>query len=297
MVISYRPMLHIPVLLEEVKNALRVAPGDFVVDGTVDGGGHAEALLPLVGPKGKILGLDLDEEILSETRKRFAGRNVILRNGNYADLKEILSAEKLGKADALLLDLGFSSEQLVSGRGFSFAEEARDEPLLMTFDKDDMPVREIIRRTKEDALADIIYKFGEERYSRRIARAIKSAGKIETAGRLADVVRRALPGSYEGRRMDPATRTFQALRIYANHELENLGKILGDIRKVVASGGRVAIISFHSLEDRMVKEKFKELSRGKLAELLNKKPIVATREEVRNNPRSRSAKLRALTII
>lgn len=290
-------MPHIPVLLEEVKNALSVASGDFLVDGTVDGGGHAEALLPLVGPKGKILGLDLDKEILSETKKRLTGKNVILKIGNYADLKEILSAEKLGKADALLLDLGFSSEQLVSGRGFSFAEEARDEPLLMTFNKDDMPVREIIRRTKEDALADIIYKFGEERYSRRIARAIKSAGKIETAGRLADVVRRALPGGYEGRRMDPATRTFQALRIYANHELENLEKILGSLRDVVASGGRVAIISFHSLEDRMVKEKFKELSRGKFAELLNKKPIVAAREEAKNNPRSRSAKLRALMII
>ena len=290
-------MAHIPVLLEEVKNALSVAPGDFVIDGTVDGGGHAEALLPLVGPKGKILGLDLDEQILSETRKRLGGKNVILRHGNYADLKEILSAEKLGKADALLLDLGFSSEQLISGRGFSFAEEARDEPLLMTFDKDDMPVKEILRRTREDALADIIYKFGEERYSRRIARAIKSAGRIETAGRLADVVRKSLPGGYEGHRMDPATRTFQALRIYANHELENLEKILGDLKDVVALGGRVAIISFHSLEDRIVKEKFRELSRGKFAELLNKKPIVATREEVRSNSRSRSAKLRALKII
>ncbi len=289
--------MHIPVLLEEIKNTLSVASGDFVIDGTVDGGGHTEALLPLVGPKGKILGLDLDEEILSETKKRFAGKNVILKIGNYADLKEILSAEKLGKANALLLDLGFSSEQLISGRGFSFAEEARDEPLLMTFSKDDMPVREIIQRTKEDALADIIYKFGEERYSRRIARAIKSSGKIETAGRLADVVRKSLPVGYEGRRMDPATRTFQALRIYANHELENLEKILGSLGDVVASGGRVAIISFHSLEDRMVKEKFRELCRAEAAEPLNKKPIIATKEEVRNNPRSRSAKLRAIKII
>ncbi|TSC60434.1 MAG: S-adenosyl-methyltransferase MraW [Parcubacteria group bacterium LiPW_15] len=290
-------MAHIPVLLEEVKNALSVVPGDFVVDGTVDGGGHAEALLPLVGAKGKILGLDLDEQILSETKKRLGGKNVILRHGNYADLREILSVQKLGKADALLLDLGFSSEQLVSGRGFSFAEEARDEPLLMTFDKDDVPVKEILRRTREDALADIIYKFGEERYSRRIARAIKSAGKIETAGRLAEVVRKSLPRGYEGRRMDPATRTFQALRIYANHELENLEKILGDLKDIVASGGRVAIISFHSLEDRIVKEKFRELSRGKFAELLNKKPIVASREETKINPRSRSAKLRAIKII
>lgn len=289
--------MHIPVLLNEVKDALKVKPGDFVVDGTVDGGGHAEALLEQVGAKGKILGLDLDKEILSETKKRLNAKNVFLKLGNYADLKEILAAEKFKKADALLLDLGFSSEQLISGRGFSFAKEAKDEPLLMTYSSDDEPVREILRKVRENDLADIIYKYGEERYSRRIAKAIKSVKKIETAGELADIVRRSLPKGYEGHRMDPATRTFQALRIYANHELENLEKILSELTDVVSLDGRVAIISFHSLEDRMVKEKFRELARAGVAELFTKKPLVASEEEKRSNPRSRSAKLRAIQLI
>lgn len=289
-------MAHIPVLLEEVIGLLDIKPGNFIIDGTVDGGGHAEAMLPLVGPKGKILGLDLDEEILSETKKRIGGKNLILKKGNYADAKEIISSEGLKKADALLLDLGFSSEQLVSGRGFSFREESSNEPLIMTYNKEDKPVRDILRRIKEKDLADVIYKFGEERRSRQIAHAIKSAKKIETSGDLADIIRKSVPRSYEGGRLDPATRTFQALRIYANHELENLETILGELGDVVASNGRVAIISFHSLEDRMVKEKFREMSHAGTAELLIKKPLVASQEEIRRNPRSRSAKLRAIIL-
>jgi 16S rRNA (cytosine1402-N4)-methyltransferase len=290
-------MTHTPVLLEEVKNALDVRPGDFVVDGTVDGGGHAKAFLPLLGPKGKLLGLDLDKGMLAETKKRLSGKNVLLLAGNYADLREILRKEKFGKADKLLLDLGFSSEQLVSGRGFSFAREAREEPLLMTYREGDVPVRDILRRVKEQDLADIIYRYGEERYSRRIAKAIKTAKKIETAGELADIVRGCLPRGYERGRLDPATRTFQALRIYANRELDNLEKILNELTEVVAAGGRAAIISFHSLEDRLVKKKFREMKTAGTAELLNKKPVEASREEARNNPRSRSAKLRAIKII
>jgi 16S rRNA (cytosine1402-N4)-methyltransferase len=223
-----------------------------------------------------------------------------LVHGNYADLPVILRAKKLGKADGLLLDLGFSSEQLEnSGRGFSFSERALDEPLLMTYSDDCEPVRAILRRISEKELADIIYQLGGERRSRQIAKAIVERRRrkpIETAGDLADIVRGALPKSYERGRIDPATRTFQALRIYANGELENLEKMLGELPEILKPGGRVAIITFHSLEDKIVKENFKQLARVHFAEIINKKPIIASREEIEHNPRARSAKLRAIRL-
>jgi len=199
-----------------------------------------------------------------------------------------------------LLDVGFSSVQLVAGRGFSFSDEAANEPLLMTYDDASEPVWKILREIKEEDLANIIFELGGERMSRRIAKAIKERGRrkpIMTAGELAETVRGILPKGYERGRIDPATRTFQALRIYTNKELENLQNVLKKIPEIVKSGGRVAVITFHSLEDRIVKQSFQNFARQKQAELLTKKPIAATHEEILKNPRSRSAKIRGIQLL
>jgi 16S rRNA (cytosine1402-N4)-methyltransferase len=212
-----------------------------------------------------------------------------------------MEREHLQKADGLLIDLGFSSEQLeASGRGFSFSEAYKDEPLFMTYDDSRVPLYQILREESEEALANIIFEFGGERMSRRIAKAIKDHGRkdpIKTAGELADVVRSVLPGKYEHGRIDPATRTFQAFRIYANGELENLKKLLANLENILKPGGRVVIISFHSTEDGIVKRAFQSLSKESKITLLTKKPVEGSREEIRENPRSRSAKIRAAQII
>ncbi len=294
--------VHTPVLLHEVMTFLDPQPGDFIIDGTVDGGGHAAAIAEAIGPEGKLLGLDWDEQLLERTQKRFADeKNIALLHGNYADLPEIMREHDLEKADGLLVDLGFSSEQLeAAGRGFSFGEAARNEPLLMTYDDSRTPVWQILREESEEALANIIYEFGGERMSRQIAKAIKDRGRrqpIMTAGALADVVREVLPGRYEHGRIDPATRTFQAFRIYANGELENLKTLLKNLSEVLKHGGRVVIITFHSTEDGIVKRAFQSLAKGSNIEIVTKKPVGATREEIKENPRSRSAKIRAAKII
>ncbi|HUC31505.1 MAG TPA: 16S rRNA (cytosine(1402)-N(4))-methyltransferase RsmH [Candidatus Paceibacterota bacterium] len=301
--------VHKPVLLNEVITFLDPRLGDFIIDGTVDGGGHAAAIVDVIGPQGTLLGLDWDERLLQKCKARFSDRkNVILVHGNYAELPEILekiSATKnnVGRADGLLIDLGFSSEQLeASGRGFSFGEASKDEPLLMTYDDAQTPVWQILREESEESLANIIFEFGGERMSRRIAKAIKDRGRkkpIMTSGELAEVVRGALPGmqKYEHGRIDPATRTFQAFRIYANGELENLKKLLSGLGQIVKPGGRVAIITFHSVEDGIVKRAFQSLAKESKIEIITKKPVEASREEVRENPRSRSAKIRAARMI
>lgn len=301
--------VHKPVLLNEVITFLNPLPGNFVIDGTVDGGGHAAAIADIIGPTGALLGLDWDERLLEKCKARFEGqKNSILLHGNYADLPEIMREHDLEKADGLLVDLGFSSEQLeASGRGFSFGEASRDEPLLMTYDDARSPVWQILREESEESLANIIFQFGGERASRRIAKAIKDYGRktpIMTAGALADVVRQALTGGTDGKsrgkyehgRIDPATRTFQAFRIYANSELENLTTLLKNLDAIVKPGGRVAIISFHSTEDGIVKRAFQSLAKEGKIEIITKKPVEATREEIKENPRSRSAKIRAAQI-
>lgn len=272
-------MKHEPVLLSEVLNALDPQPGQFIIDGTSGSEGHSAAIRQRIGESGNVLMTDWE------------------RTGeNYADLPNILVKRKLGKADGLLLDLGFSSEQLGTGKGFSFQS---DEPLTMTYHPDTKPVKQLLRELTEQELADIIFQYGEERYSRRIAKAIKEYGrkeKIETTKQLAEVIARAVPRGYERGRIHPATRTFQALRIYANHELENLETILKNIHDVVKPNGRVAIISFHSLEDRIVKNYFRDYARVGRMELLTKKPVQASEGEIRRNPRSRSAKLRGAIV-
>jgi 16S rRNA (cytosine1402-N4)-methyltransferase len=294
-------MKHQPVLLNEVLQYLDPHPGDVMIDGTMDGGGHAKAILEKMG-EGTLLGVDWDPAMVAARRSEFArNKKVSVVHGNYADLPKILKKEKWPKADGLLLDLGFSSEQLESsGRGFSFSEATQHDPLLMTYDDAQTPVWKILKEIDERSLANVIYEFGGERMSRRIAKAIKEVDRrslIMTSGELARVIREALGRGYERGRIDPATRTFQALRIYANDELKNLTSILGSLPNIVKSGGRVVILTFHSLEDRIVKQAFQALAKEKKVTLLTKKPIPATREESMKNPRSRSAKLRALILV
>jgi len=293
---------HTPVLLNEIVQLLDPKPGEFFIDGTVDGGGHAAAIMERIMPAGTFLGVDWDKKMIAacDTRRQYGGREKYVY-GNYAELPAILRKEKLGKADGLLLDLGFSSEQLAaSGRGFSFSEGSASEPLIMTYDDARPPVAELLRGLKEEELANIIFELGGERRSRQIAKAIVARERkqpILTSGELAETVRSAAPANYEHGRIDPATRTFQALRIYANDELGNLERVLGHLDGILKKGGRVAIVSFHSLEDRIVKRSFQTASKEKKVELLTKKPVTASREEATRNPRSRSAKLRAATIL
>ncbi|HXF44349.1 MAG TPA: 16S rRNA (cytosine(1402)-N(4))-methyltransferase RsmH [Candidatus Paceibacterota bacterium] len=289
-------MTHEPVLLKEVIEVLSPKKGEFFIDGTVDGGGHAREILKKISPGGKLLGIDWDKRMIDERRKELAGRNdVILENDNYTNMVDILKKKKLGKADGILLDLGFSSEQLESsGRGFSFR---RNEPLLMTYSADQKPAHQILREYSEKKIAEIIKDFGEERFAVRIAKAIKKNLPILTSKKLADVIARAVPANYEHGRIHPATRTFQALRIFVNRELDNLRQFLEIVLQVMNPGARLAIISFHSLEDRIVKKEFREWRQEGFVEILTKKPITASIEEKKSNPRSRSAKLRAIKVV
>lgn len=290
-------MPHVPVLLHEVLEALKPCAGEFMIDGTANGGGHARALLARVGKKGLLLAIDWDAKQARALHSSLRAPNVRVVHGNYADTQRIMSEQELPRANGLLLDLGFSTEHLEhAGRGFSFA---KDEPLLMTYDEERMPAKEVLRRLREEDLMRILFRYGEERYARRIAHAIVHALRtrpIDTSGVLAEIVAHAVPKSYERGRIHPATRTFQALRIYVNGELENLEALLASLPEIMAVGGRVAIISFHSLEDRMVKQAFRALAQKKLATLMTKKPITPAREEEIKNPKSRSAKLRVLVM-
>ncbi len=293
---------HQPVLLNEVIHYLDPRPGNFIIDGTVDGGGHAQAIMEKIMPEGTFLGLDWDADmIVARNKAKQHGEKERYVHANYAALPEMLQRERLGRADGLLLDLGFSSEQLEqSGRGFSFGEAAAHEPLKMTYSETQRPVAELLRELPEQDLADIIHELGGERRSRKIAKAVKDAGRahpIVTAGELADIVRSVAGKGYERGRIDPATRTFQALRIYANNELGNLETVLSRLREIVKPQGRVVVISFHSLEDRMVKRAFASAAKAGELEIVTKKPVAASREEEQRNPRSRSAKLRAARML
>jgi len=292
-------LAHVPVLLHEVLELLNPSSGEFAIDGTVGAGGHAKEIINRLGPHGTFLGIDWDKSVVDNARRNLSGNGLqkfIIRNGNYADLPEILGEEKLGKADILLLDLGFSSDQLESKRGFSFQ---KNEPLFMTYSDESIPAYSVIRQLKKWELANVIREYSDERYAMRIAEAIHERGKkepIKTTGELAEVIRMAVPKNYEGGRINPATRTFQAIRMYVNEELVNLEIVLQNLGKIVRENGRVGIISFHSKEDRLVKNYFRDMARKGEAELITKKPIQATEEEIKENPKSRSAKLRAIRI-
>lgn len=295
-------MLHVPVLLNEVLTALDPQPGQFVIDGTLGGGGYTKAILEKLGGSGKFLGIDWDRRSLDSAEAQFenyAGRGIKIRlvNDNFASAAEILKRENLGLADGLVLDLGLSSDQLEnSGRGFSFG---KDEPLIMTYSDNSVPVKELIQKLDTDELAEIIKNLSQEKYAKQIAESIKFFGvvqPIETTGALVRAIIAAVPGNYERGRIHPATRTFMALRMYANKELENIQKVLENLPSILNPGGRAVIVAFHSGEDRLVKNSFRDMVKADKAEFINKKPISAAPEEIRANPRSRSAKLRAIKL-
>lgn len=321
--------MHKPVLLQEVVSVLDLHPGDFVIDGTLGSGGHAKELIQRVAPSGMFLGTDRDPraiEAFAARKSEFAHQLKYLHvfATSYADVAQILARESLPQADALLVDLGFSSEQIDGsfiGRGFSFM---RDEPLVMTYDASSTPVSTLLATLSLEQLTDIIREFGEERYAHKVAQGIidfRSKQEIKTSGQLTTLIKAVLPKSYERGRIHPATRTFQALRIYANRELDQLKELLSSLKTVVKPGGRVAVITFHSLEDRIVKHYFKDgrfpdepfpnqipgeelegvyrsaQSKVELFSLITKKPMTASSTEIELNPRARSAKLRAAIVL
>lgn len=283
---------HETVLLDETVAAVVPRSGGLYVDATVGGGGHTERLLALSSPDGRVVGLDRDEHALAATRTRLAsyGARVELVHARFGDLRAVLEERGVTQVDGVVADLGVSSPQLdEAARGFSFT---RSGPLDMRMDDSSgETAAELIARLDENALADILFQYGEERRSRAIARSIKRAeaeGQLQTTDDLRRAVVRVLGPRKQGA-SDPATRTFQALRIAVNDELGELKALLETLPIVLADGGIAAIISFQSLEDRLLKHTFRDDAR--LAPL-TKKPIVASEQESARNPRSRSAKLR-----
>jgi 16S rRNA (cytosine1402-N4)-methyltransferase len=270
---------------------LAVKPGMRVVDGTLGGGGHTRLLAEAVGPTGLVIAIDRDPEAIERGARELAGLPVRFAQANYCDIPEVLDALAIDHVDRVLLDVGLSSDQLADeARGFSFDS---DGPLDLRFDPTEgEPAWRMINRMRPESLADIIHEFGEERFSRRIARriaAVRGKEPIKTSREFARVVMSAIPRQYPPPRIHPATRTFQALRIAVNQELKSLRIALERIPTRLTPGGRLAVISFHSLEDRLAKEAFRN---RQVWENLTKSPVEAGNEEVLRNPRSRSAKLR-----
>lgn len=305
------PEYHEPVLLSETIELLDPKVGGVYLDGTLGGGGHAAAVLERIGPEGMLIGIDRDSDAIEHARERFAqyGDRVKLVQGNFRDLKEILRSLDINRVDGAVFDLGVSSHQLDTDRGFSFM---RDEALdmRMSAEEDTADAADIVNIYSESHLADVIWKYGEERYSRRIATAIVQARakkQFATTKELADVIQAVVGARYRGQDIHPATRTFQALRIEVNKELEVVEVGVPAAIEALNPNGRICVISFHSLEDRIIKNIFRRYSgrcecpprlpgcvcgAQKMVEVLTKKPITASAEEVRRNPRSRSAKLR-----
>ncbi len=291
-----RQPVHLPVLLREVVAILDLREGLVVVDGTVGAGGHARAIVPAIGPSGVFVGLDRDSEILVPARAALAeaaavgaGARVSLHHLAHSQMHEALAAIGQSRCDRVLLDLGVSSMQLDRPeRGFSFMA---DGPLDMRMDASaPNSAADWLASVSEQVLADTIYQLGEERYSRRIARAIVETRRrtpIVRTTQLADLVRAAMPGHARGGRIHPATRTFQAIRMAVNDELGELERGLQAAIACLAPGGRLAVLSFHSIEDRVVKHFMRAH-----CHVLTKKPITAMPDELRDNPRARSAKLR-----
>jgi 16S rRNA (cytosine1402-N4)-methyltransferase len=312
---------HVPVMLEEVLKYLQPEPGGSYVDGTVGGGGHTEAILERTAPDGKVLGIDSDAQALSRVRDRLAesvsnGR-LVLVHGNFAELARIVDEAGFVSIQGVLLDLGFSSDQMSDPqRGFSFSV---DGSLDMRLDQSQaLTAADLVNSASEKELADIFWRYGEETRSRQIARRIvreRAKGAITRTGQLAQLAAAGVP--YKRGVIHPATKTFQALRIAVNHELERLEAVLPQILDVLSSrrndvGGRMVIITFHSLEDRLVKEFMRREASDCICppgtpvcicghkarlRLLTRKPVIPTAQEVNSNPRARSAKLRAAEIV
>jgi 16S rRNA (cytosine1402-N4)-methyltransferase len=284
---------HLPVLLQEVIEYLKCQPAGIYVDGTVGSGGHAEAILERSSPTGKLIGLDWDEEAIQRARKKLAlfGRRVELREKNFKDLRRVLELLSVQAVDGILLDLGVSTEQLEDReRGFSFRWEG---PLDMRMSRETkIKAQDLLQRLSVSELSEILRQYGEERWANRIAKAIvrrRQTEPIHTTRELLQVLEKSLPRPFHRGRIHPATRTFQALRIAVNEELNNLQTFLDQCPDLLHPGGRLCIISFHSLEDRIVKDHFRRWASFRI---LTPKPVVPSSEEVFLNPRARSAKLR-----
>lgn len=306
------PEFHVPVMVEEVLNFLQPQSGQRFIDCTVGGGGHALEIVKRLLPEGRLVGIDRDEEALRAAADYLGeySENVILEKGNFADLQAIASRSGMESVEGVLFDLGVSSHQLESAeRGFSFRYNA---PLDMRMDTAQaVTARELVNSLSEQRLAELIWKFGEERWAKRIAKFIvdrRARRPIETTWELAEIIRAAVPERARAEHIHPATRAFQALRIAVNQELESLQAGLDAAVRLLAQGGRVCVLSYHSLEDRIVKETFaKHAGRcvcppglpvcacgaERRLRILTKRPIVPSEDEVRANPRARSAKLRA----
>jgi len=299
-------MQHIPVLFHEVLDTLNLIPGGLYVDGTVGAGGHAQGILKAISPDGKLLGLDRDPAALEIAESRLAefGNRVVLIHSSYSGLKSHLNNLSWKAVDGILLDLGLSSMQLDNPeRGFSFRKAG---PLDMRFDPSQpFSAADLVNESSKDDLADLIFRYGEERYSRKIAEAIIANRPLEDTQELADIIESAIRNTPS--RIHPATRTFQALRIAVNQELKALEAFLPTALESLNPGGRLAVIAFHSLEDRIVKQFFRKESKDCICPLeipqcvcghkkqlkeINRRPIRPEDKEISENPRSRSAKLR-----
>ncbi|MFH1472988.1 MAG: 16S rRNA (cytosine(1402)-N(4))-methyltransferase RsmH [bacterium] len=296
---------HVPVLLQESVDNLQLESGETFLDGTIGGGGHSSLVAKTFGEKVKIIGLDRDQRAIERSGERLEKltKNFCLVNESFRNLDKVLEGLGISSVDAILLDLGLSSDQLEeTGKGFSFQ---RDEPLDMRMSEEGITAADILNTFSEDVLELILRGFGEERYSRRIAHEIverRTSKPFKTTFDLIEVVMSATPASYHRGRIHPATRTFQAIRIAVNEELNALEEGLEKAFEFLRPGGRIAVISFHSLEDRIVKNFFKNLALEEKIRLVTNpskglragKPITPSEEEVSRNPRSRSAKLRVI---
>lgn len=287
---SSEETVHISVMPDETIESLAIKAGSTILDGTLGGGGHTSLAAKLVGSDGLVIGLDRDADAITRCESSLKGLPVVLAQSNFADAPEILQQLNITEVDAILLDLGLSSDQLEDReRGFSFNS---DGPLDLRFDKHSgEPAYRLVQRLKQEHLANLIYEFGEERLSRKIARrliAMRNRTKLVSAKDIAGVIYGCYPNPRK-QKIHPATRTFQALRIAVNQELKSLEIALRRLPEYLRVGGIFSIISFHSLEDRRVKQAFRDDTR---LEVLTKKPVTASDAELNRNPRSRSAKLR-----
>lgn len=298
-------MQHKTVLVQEAINGLEIKDKDIFVDGTLGGGGHSEEVAKRFskseGSSVVMIAIDLDTDALSRASARLANfkQDVHYVNDSFRNIKKIVQDLKLKSVNKILLDIGLSSNQFEdSGRGFSFQ---KNEPLIMSFKKDltekDLTAKEIVNTWEAENIATILKNYGEEQFAWKIAKAIvatREVKPIETTFDLVEIIQTATPKWYHHKKIHPATKTFQALRITVNDEILALKEGIRDGYELLASGGRLAVISFHSLEDRQVKQFFKEKEKTDDAKLVTKKPITPTKEEIGENPRSRSAKLRII---
>lgn len=294
-------MQHITVLLDEAVDALALTPHSTVIDATLGSAGHAKAICAQLGKQGVYLGIDADPTAITAATPLLAAvkPRVHLAVGNFKDVATIAEAEGVEQVDAILADLGWRMEQFANGKkGFSFQV---DEPLLMTFGDPAaylFTAYDVVNEWSEEQIATVIYGYGEERYSRQIAKAIVTArqdARIETTLQLVGIISAAVPAAYRRGRTNPATKTFQALRMVVNDELTVLEEFLAAALALLTPGGRLAVITFHSIEDRIVKHTFRSYAADGLCTITTKRPIVPSRDEVKQNPRARSAKLRIIT--